>query len=197
MYTKSIVTFGGANIVTTLTDKEEVIDDWVAEILPRYIADDKSTVVGLDIEWRPHEISSMSNKSATLQLCIDNKCLIVQLFYLDYLPQSLKNFMGWPKFTFVGVEVDDDVAKLKDEYGLICATSKDIQAHALARWPMRWYRKPGLKVLARNVVGLYRAKPRHVCKSDWQARVFSKEQVEYACIDAYASYKIGYKLFMG
>ncbi|XP_021734840.1 Werner Syndrome-like exonuclease [Chenopodium quinoa] len=138
----------------------------------------------------------MSNKSATLQLCIDTKCLIIQLFYLDYLPKSLKDFMGWPNFTFVGVEVADDVAKLRDEYGLICARSRDIQAHALGLWPIRWYRKPGLKVLARDIAGLYMAKPIHVCRSDWQARVLSKEQVEYASIDAYASYKIGCKLFM-
>lgn len=197
MNNKRIVSFGGANIVTTLTDKAEVIDEWVAEILPHYAANGESTVVGLDLEWRPHVVSTMSNKTATLQLCIDTKCLIVQLFYLDYLPQSLKDFMGWPNFTFVGVEVADDVAKLKDEYGLDCANSKDIQAHALGLWPNMWYSKPGLKVLARDVAGLYMDKPIHVCRSDWQARVLSNEQVEYACIDAYASYKIGSKLFMG
>ncbi|KAL2941640.1 Werner Syndrome-like exonuclease [Bienertia sinuspersici] len=196
MNTKTIVRFGDANIETTVTNKAEAIDKWVDEILPHYANTGKSTVVGLDIEWRPHIISSMSNKSATLQLCIGTKCLIVQLFYLDYLPQSLKDFMGWPNFTFVGVEVADDVAKLRDEYGLVCANSKDIQAHALGCWPNRWWGRPGLKVLARDVAGLYMAKPKHVCRSDWQARVLSDEQVQYACIDAYASYKIGFKLFM-
>ncbi|KMT13649.1 hypothetical protein BVRB_4g080350 [Beta vulgaris subsp. vulgaris] len=196
MNTKSTVSFGGANIVTTLTDKAQVIDEWVAEILPRYVANGKSTVVGLDIEWRPNVVSTMSNKTTTLQLCIDNKCLIVQLFYLDYLPQSLRDFMGWPRFTFVGVKVDEDVAKLRYEYGLICVCSKDIMDHALGLWPMRWFSRPGLKVLARDIAGLYMDKPMHVCRSDWQARVLTREQVEYACIDAYASYKIGVRLFM-
>ncbi|KAK6792595.1 hypothetical protein RDI58_011676 [Solanum bulbocastanum] len=74
--------------------------------------------VGLDIEWRPHEISWMSNKSATLQLCIDEKCLIFQLFYVDEISKSLKDFLNSTNFTFVGIEVADDVKKLKNEYGL-------------------------------------------------------------------------------
>ncbi|XP_021857525.2 uncharacterized protein [Spinacia oleracea] len=156
MSNKTVVSFGGANIITTLTNKAQVIDEWVAEIMPRYATTGQSTVVGLDIEW-----------------------------------------MGCPNFTFVGVEVADDVAKLRDEYGLVCGNSKDFQAHALSVWPNRWYRKPGLKVLAKDIAGLTMVKPIHVCRSDWQARVLSNEQVEYACIDAYASYKIGYKLFMG
>lgn len=86
-------------------------------------------VVGLDIEWRPHE-SWMSNKSATLQLCIDEKCLILQLLYLDEVPESLKDFLNSSKFTFVGIEVADDVKKLKNEYGLNCAKSADIRAMA-------------------------------------------------------------------
>ncbi|KAF8387666.1 hypothetical protein HHK36_026320 [Tetracentron sinense] len=82
----------------------------------------------------------MSNKTATLQLCVDNKCLILQLFYMDYIPQSIKSFLSDPNATFVGVEVEDD--------------------------------------------------------SDWQSRVLDEEQVEYGCIDAYASYRIGHKLIM-
>ncbi|KAL6543131.1 hypothetical protein OROHE_010651 [Orobanche hederae] len=137
----------------------------------------------------------MSNKSATLQLCIDKKCLILQLFYMDEIPNPLKSFLMNPNFTFVGVEVDQDVAKLRDEYGLGCARSMDIRAEIMARRSyLFWKPRPGLKDLARVVCGLRMEKPIHVCRSDWQARVLSEEQVEYACIDAFASYKIGHKL---
>ncbi|KAK6921479.1 3'-5' exonuclease domain [Dillenia turbinata] len=150
---------------------------------------------GLDIEWRPHYISYMSNKSATLQLCIDRNCLILQLFHIDYLPEALKTFLADPNFTYVGIEVGGDIEKLRTEYGLECSSSADIRELAICRWPGR-FRRPGLKDLAIEVANLCMKKPNHVCMSNWEARVLNENQVEYACIDAYASYKIGHKLLV-
>ncbi|KAL0348128.1 UNVERIFIED_CONTAM: hypothetical protein Sangu_1040600 [Sesamum angustifolium] len=142
-----------------------------------------------------HPIRSMSNKSATLQLCIDRKCLILQLFYMDEIPGSISGFLLNPNFTFVGIEVGDDVLKLKNEYGLECGSCVDIREAAKERWPGR-FRRPGLKDLAWEVCGLWMRKAKHVCMSNWEARVLNEEQVEYACIDAFASYKIGHKLLI-
>lgn len=100
-----------------------------------------------------------------------------------------------PNFTFVGIEVGDDVLKLKNEYGLDCASVGDIRDAAKEKWPGR-FRRPGLKDLAMDVCGLNMRKPKHVCMSNWEARVLNDAQVEYACIDAYVSYKIGQKVIM-
>lgn len=190
---KYSINYDGKTIETTVTDKAITAEQWVEEINLLYAG--KATVVGLDVEWRPHPISYMSNKSATLQLCIDDKCLILQLFYMDYLPLSLKNFLKDSNFTFVGIEVAGDIEKLKDEYGLECTKCADIRELAKRKWPGR-FRRPGLKDLALEVVGLLMRKPKHVCMSNWEARVLNNEQVEYGCIDAYASYKIAHKLLM-
>ncbi|XP_073132615.1 3'-5' exonuclease-like [Henckelia pumila] len=190
---KYYITFGGATIETTVTSTAATAAEWVAEITTLYAG--RPTVVGLDVEWRPHPVQSMSNKSATLQLCIDGKCLILQLFYMDEIPESLKNFLMDPNFTFVGIEVGDDISKLKNEYGLECVSSRDVREAAKERWPGR-FRRPGLKDLALEVCGMNLRKPKHVCMSNWEARELSKYQVEYACLDAYASYKIGHKLII-
>lgn len=192
MGSKYMVHFQGKVIEATVTNMASAVDEWVRDV--RSIYTGHCVVVGLDCEWKPNTISSMSNRTATLQLCIDTKCLIVQMFYLDYIPQSLKGFLSDPNFTFVGVEVGDDALKLLREYGLIVTSTADIQALAMSRWPVRFYRKPGLKDLARYVAGLNMEKPIHVCRSNWEVRYLSEEQVEYACIDAYASCKIGHKL---
>ncbi|KAF3438671.1 hypothetical protein FNV43_RR21435 [Rhamnella rubrinervis] len=113
-------------IETTVTDKASITDQWVTQILARH--EGRPTVVGLDIEWRPHQNSWMSNKSATLQLCIDDKCLIAQA---------------------------------------------------------------GLKDLAFQIRGLNMKKPLHVTNSNWEARMLTDDQVEYACNDAYVSYRVG------
>ncbi|XP_060670940.1 3'-5' exonuclease [Ziziphus jujuba] len=185
---KQYVHFAGKTIETTVTDKASIIDQWVSQILNIYAAN--PTVVGLDIEWKPHPNSLMSNKSATLQLCIDNKCLIVQLFYVDSIPQSLKNFLMNRSFTFVGIEVQDDIEKIRNEYGLSCRKRADIREAAKVHFPGK-FSMPGLKDLAREVVGLDMKKSLHATRSDWDARVLNVDQIEYACIDAYASYMVG------
>ncbi|PSS03084.1 Werner Syndrome-like [Actinidia chinensis var. chinensis] len=190
---KYTVNFAGKAIETTVTDKAATANEWVLEILSMYA--NKPTVVGLDIEWRPHQISYLSNKSATLQLCIENKCLILQLFYMDEIPEKLKAFLSDPNFTYVGIEVEGDIEKLRNEYGLDCSKSEDIREAAKRKWPGR-FRRPGLKDLAFEVAGLNMKKPKHVCKSNWEARVLSENQIEYGCIDAYASYRIGHKILM-
>lgn len=190
---KHMVSFSGKTIEATVTDKASVVDEWVQNILSLHNGNGKM-IVGLDCEWRPPVISSLSNKTATLQLCIGTDCLILQMFYMDYIPQSIKNFLSDPNITFVGVEVGDDALKLNDEYGLVVTSTTDIQAVAMTRWPIRFYRKPGLKRLADVVAGLYMEKPKHVCQSNWEARVLSEKQIEYACIDAYACYRIGLSL---
>ncbi|KAH0766759.1 Werner Syndrome-like exonuclease [Solanum tuberosum] len=191
--TKYHINFGGQTIETTVTNKAFVANEWATSMLSKYSG--KQTVVGLDNEWKPNFSPYTNNKSATLQLCIDNTCLIVQLFYLDEIPQTLKKFLANPNFTFVGVEVGEDILKLKNQYGLVCSSQVDIRDVAKNKWPGRFSR-PGLKDLANEICGLYMPKPKHVSMSNWEARELSVSQVEYACIDAYASYKIGHKLLM-
>lgn len=184
------VVFAGNSIQTLVTDKATDIDKWVRDVYS--LRAGNATIVGLDIEWRPN---NLSNKTATLQLCINNKCLIVQLFYLDQIPESLKNLLSDPSFTFVGVEVGSDVEKLNHEYGFVCNKHVDIGEVAKMKWPGR-YTRPGLKDLAWDILGLRVEKPEHIVLSNWEGRVLGSAQIEYACIDAYASYRIGYKLLV-
>ena len=189
------INFAQKTIETTVTEKASIIDAWVHDIMSSSSNGPTPNVVGLDIEWRPHPIRSMSNTTATLQLCLNTKCLIIQLFYVDYIPQSLKDFLSNPDFVFVGVEVADDVTKLRTEYGLECRRTEDVRVAAMRKWPYR-FRRPGLKDLAWEVAGLRMNKTKRVTLSDWQARVLTEEQVQYACIDAYASYILGCKLLL-
>jgi hypothetical protein len=156
---KCRVKFDGKPIETTVTDKASTIDEWVHEILSMYAG--KPMVVGLDIEWKPNLSREDYNKAATLQLCIGEKCLIVQLLYTDCIPQPLKSFLMDSNFTFVGVQVAEDIAKLNDDYGIECNKSADIRELAMRQWPGRFEGgKPGLKRLALEVLGVSMKKPR-------------------------------------
>ncbi|KAF9594346.1 hypothetical protein IFM89_030475 [Coptis chinensis] len=190
------VQFSGVVIETTVTNKGSTAEDWVIEI--RTLHNGRRIILGLDCEWRCPDKWGYLNKVATLQLCVDNKCLIIQMVYMDYFPQSLKDFLNDPNVTCVGVEVNDDVSRIRNEYGLSCSSTADIRELASRSYSLdaifMYKPKPGLKDLALLVAGLDMEKPRYVVKSDWQAAVLDHEQIRYACIDAYASHRIGRKL---
>ncbi|XP_074356258.1 3'-5' exonuclease-like [Apium graveolens] len=194
MTTKYRVTFQENVIEVTVTNKASAVDEWIRSVRASCHT---QTIVGLDCEWKPTFSPILKNKTATLQLCIDSKCLIVQMFYLDCITQSLKAFFSDTNFTFVGVEVQDYALKLMNEYSLSVSKTCDIQALAMTSWPIRFFRKPGLKELANSIVGLYMAKPLDVCRSNWEARKLTLDQVQYASIDAYASFRIGSNLLQG
>lgn len=52
-----------------------------------------------------------------------------------------------------------------------------------------------METLASDVLGLDNVeKPIEISRSDWDSHQLSFEQIEYACIDAHVSFKIGINL---
>lgn len=119
--------------------------------------------------------------------------------YIDYIPHTLKDFRSDPHVTCVGVEIDEDVARLRNEYGNNCSSTADIMELASRRYSFHviFGRRPGLKDLAWLVAGLNMEKARGVCKSEWEAIALSSEQIKYACVDAYVSYRVARELLLG
>ncbi|XP_028765123.1 Werner Syndrome-like exonuclease [Neltuma alba] len=192
---KYSVKYGGKAIETTVTDKAAVADEWVQEIRNKYSGNAK-VVVGLDVEWKPTD--AINVKPATLQLCINDKCLILQLLHMEEFPTSLKRFFMDSKFTFVGVEIEKDISKITEKYGLEFRNREDIRELAMSRNKYGITGdKTSLKDLAMVVCNIHLKKPVNVQASDWEASTLSSEQVEYACMDSYASYCVGHKLVIG
>ncbi|KAI4336242.1 hypothetical protein L6164_014791 [Bauhinia variegata] len=187
---KFSVSCGGLSIETTVTDKGSIAEEWVGLICSKYAG--KHTVVGLDTEWKPDPEPSLM-RAAILQLCVENMCLILQLFHMDHFPVSLRSFLADSNFTFVGLQVGLDISKLKKEYGLECRNGLDLLHLTKEQWPGR-FTSPGLKYLAKELVGLDIKKPKDVSISKWHERNLTRAQIEYASIDAYVSYRIGHKL---
>ncbi|KAF9594358.1 hypothetical protein IFM89_030487 [Coptis chinensis] len=194
-FSRHDVKFSGNLIETTVTDSAETVENWVREVRQTY---QKPFFVGLDCEWKPNYIRGRCNPLALLQLCIENKCLIIQLLYIDRIPRLLRGFLHDSSITFVGVEVESDVKKLRDSYGLECFNARDVRKLAMdSDWASAFTgRRPGLKDLAFEIAGLSMIKPKKVTMSNWDALVLKENQIEYACIDAYVSYRIGRKLLL-
>ncbi|QHN98482.1 Werner syndrome ATP-dependent helicase [Arachis hypogaea] len=100
-----------------------------------------------------------------------------------------------PNFKFVGVGIENDIKRLKSDYGLECKNGIDLATFAGEKCDQN-YSSRGLKFLAKELVGLDMKKSKDICTSEWKSKELTKDQIEYACIDAYASYKIGHYLLL-
>ncbi|GAV83673.1 DNA_pol_A_exo1 domain-containing protein, partial [Cephalotus follicularis] len=191
-----LVSFCGKIIETTVTQNASIADSWAQDVLSKCNACTNINIVGLNCKWKPHPISSMSNKIATMQLCIDTHCLILQSLYMDNVPPSIKSLLSDPRIVLVGVEVDEVVLKLKNEYGVCCNKTIDVRMLVKLHFPLSFRGKPGLKALANPLLPLHGWKPKNIsaCLNHMESRVLDVELITFACIDAYVSYRIGYKL---
>lgn len=189
MATTNTVSFSGNVIESTVTNQSAVADTWIQNITSSSTG--QKIIVGMDIEWDPVESTP---KTAILQLCVGTKCLILQLSHMSQIPQSVRNFVADSNVTLVGVETASDAAKLKADYGLSCKNVVDVRELAAGQYPDRLSARAGLADIAKVVAGLEVSKPDHVRRSAWGNAVLSNEQVQYATIDAFASFKIGQKL---
>jgi ribonuclease D len=182
------VNFHNQKIHTLVTHTPSFVDSWITETLT---LNSPSLLVGLDVEWRPNRFRNQENLVATLQLCVAQRCLIFQILYSPHIPQSLINFLANPAHTFVGVGIDEDVEKLTGDYGLTVANAVDLRFLAADGYGVRELRNAGLKILARQVLGVELVKPRSVTMSRWDAEYLYPSQVQYACVDAFVSFEIG------
>ncbi|QHN98470.1 hypothetical protein HN51_033746 [Arachis hypogaea] len=160
---KYTVNFDYNQIETTVvTDKARIVDQWVKDINDLYPANE-SVIVGLNVER-----CGRKNRTVTLHLCVDSKCLIVQLFYIGELPLSLKNFFIKPNYFFVGILVAKNISRIHDEYGGVSLGSvhADIKELAMQKWPDRW-NQLGLEDLCSDLLGLSMKKPKLVSLSNW------------------------------
>lgn len=72
---------------------------------------------GLDYEyWQPNSTTpTMNIRIVTLQLYVNTKCTIVQLLFIDHIPQLIKKIFFDNNFMFVSIDITE---YLKVEYGL-------------------------------------------------------------------------------
>lgn len=197
-----MVPFSGETIESTVTNDASIIEYWILKNVKNF--QERHKIIGLNCKWEPHPMniisSSKGHNISTMQFCVDTKCLILQLSHMNYndIPQSLKSFLNDSNNTFVGIEVEELVSTLKNEYGVCCnETVFDLRALAKRRFPLSFGGRPGLKTLAYELVKLPVSKPKKRFLRDFETlKKLDEDQVKSASIDAYASYRIGQKLLM-
>uniref|UniRef100_A0A0D9WUR9 3'-5' exonuclease domain-containing protein n=1 Tax=Leersia perrieri TaxID=77586 RepID=A0A0D9WUR9_9ORYZ len=143
-------------------------------------------IVGLGVQWTPHTRRRGPHlpPPATIQLCVGHRCLVFQLSQANSIPNAIRRFLADPRVTFVGSGNSHDRRMLGFYYGIHVASGCELRG--LARMG-----NASMEDMADRLLG-YRGirKPFHVAMSDWHVDFLSDEQVQYASLDAYLSFRL-------
>ncbi|KAL1204776.1 hypothetical protein V5N11_017385 [Cardamine amara subsp. amara] len=128
----------------------------------------------------------------TLQLCVDNRCLIIQLSNCDYVPDELRSFLADPGTTFVGVWNNKDAEKLAESsHQLEIGELLDIR-HYVRDSEGRSLRGCSFEVIVEECMGYQgvRLDP-DISMSDWSVYYLHHDQILQASLDAYVCFQLG------
>ncbi|RZC73316.1 hypothetical protein C5167_048793 [Papaver somniferum] len=149
------VTISNEEIRTVVTKEDSAIESWIEWISNEYDDDYINyPIVGLDVEWKP-PFGPHPNHIATLQLCVDRRCLIFQIIHADGVPESIDGFLKDTNYRFVGVGIQSDVDKLGSDYNICVENVFDLRNLAAEKYGRKDLKNAGLMGLA----GLYRFTP--------------------------------------
>jgi hypothetical protein len=182
------------HIFVTVTATASVVTQWLSTMLHRHRQNlsAHNHVVGLGVQWSNPDNNPNLSTADTLQLCIDNECLIFQLTHADQLPENLRKFLRHPHNTFVGFLNNGDRWRL----------SRSVYCLELYRWYLMDLRYKAKKIcnedlslatldeIALKCLGFEVEQSREIGMSNWGENLDS-DQIAYASIDAYCSYLMG------
>ncbi|KAM7271899.1 hypothetical protein ACFE04_031113 [Oxalis oulophora] len=183
------VKFYNDKIFTTVTSSESVVDEWIAQTLRMTRNELCNVLVGLDTEFKLPQRDGRQ-PVAIAQLCIGHRCLIYQLCHASRISASFITFLGDDKFTFVGKAVKNDAYKLLEDYGLKVGKVEDVSKMAGEKYNDKYYESNGLSKLVDQFLGTPMEKSKRITLSRWDKYRLSREQIQYAAIDAFVSLRL-------
>lgn len=131
----------------------------------------------------------LPGKAAVMQICANTSlCHVMHIFHSG-ITQSLQFLLEDSKLVKVGIGIGGDCAKVFRDYNVSVKSVEDLSYLAnqkLDGKPKTW----GLQALAKILVCKELQKPNKIRLGNWQVDVLSKEQLQYAATDAFASWQL-------
>ncbi|GMH12048.1 hypothetical protein Nepgr_013889 [Nepenthes gracilis] len=193
------IKIGSQSVKVEVLDSAELISSWIIDHLKPKLQGEEPVIVGLDLHASKNIWGNYSANSL-LVICInDANCLVVQWKYVDKKPEILKKFLGDRKNCFVGVGLERKLSRGVPPSPDLLLCQKAELSHLMARFHKKpSYCNSDLKALAAVYKMPYEPPALGGCygcgRINYEARVFSKEEVKVLVHDAYVCYKIGQEL---
>lgn len=128
----------------------------------------------------------------TLQLCVGERCLIIQLSHCDHIPEDLRSFLTDPETTYVGVWNSQDAGKLaRSVHRLEIGEILDIRNYVHDS-EGRSMRSCSFGEIVEECMGYpgVRLDP-GISRSDWSVYNLFDEQILQASLDVYVCSELG------
>ncbi|KAK6266079.1 hypothetical protein QUC31_016916 [Theobroma cacao] len=146
--------------------------------------------VGFDIEWKPSfQRGILPGRAAVMQICCDTSYCYVMHIIHSGIPPSLRFLLEDSTVIKVGVAIGGDAVKVFNDYNVSVKAVEDLSYVAnqkLNRDCQSW----GLASLTETLVCKELPKPRTIRLGNWELYPLSKEQLQYAATDAFASWHL-------
>ncbi|WCJ33147.1 Werner syndrome-like exonuclease [Euphorbia peplus] len=153
-------------------------------------------VIGFDIEWRPtFKRGVLPGKVAVMQLCSGTDYCHVMHITHSGIPESLKCLLEDSTLLKTGVGISGDSGKVFRDYQVSVKAQVDLSVLANTKFdgePKSW----GLQSLTEILVCKELQKPNKIRLGNWEVDYLSKQQLEYAATDAFASWQL-YQVLKG
>ncbi|XP_073051705.1 uncharacterized protein [Primulina eburnea] len=176
-----LVEFYGHHVMSRVTHQDFVVDSWVANNLPR-----QSPIVVATKPFR-HGLGL-----SLLQVCINNSCLIYQTCHdNEEIPPSLRNLLGNPNYTVVGVSMEKTRQRLLGRYNLHIANPVELR-----NWVHPQIRNGTIQALAWRILQIRYHVPKKIRRSRWSKIGLGRRQVLFATLDAFVTRLVMQMVYM-
>ncbi|CAN8311018.1 unnamed protein product [Cochlearia groenlandica] len=189
-----LIQFQKRLIETTVTNKDSIAKKWILTVRSTY-QEDPTVIISLNSKTNPQD----DTNTETLQLCVNTKCLILQLLHMNTkVLECLSDlFRRDERFVFVGIDIAKTMLRLNKVTTISVKKVVDVRDLVKVNYPFSYGLRSrlGLKVMAYELLGFDSWKPkRKLCLKDLGNEVLDEELVKYLCVDAYVCYEIGFKM---
>ncbi|XWS13351.1 hypothetical protein CRYUN_Cryun36dG0030300 [Craigia yunnanensis] len=146
--------------------------------------------IGFDIEWKPSfQRGILPGKAAVMQICCDNRYCYVMHIIHSGIPQSLQVLLEDSTIIKAGVAIGGDAVKVFNDYNVSVKALEDLSHlgnQKINRDRQNW----SLAALTEKLVCKELPKPKRIRLGNWELYPLSKEQLQYAATDAFASWHL-------
>ncbi|ESQ56299.1 hypothetical protein EUTSA_v10025908mg [Eutrema salsugineum] len=182
--------FGGRILYSKTASEVDKRAMQLLKVLETKRDDSGTAIVGFDIEWRPSfRKGVLPGKVAVVQICVENNyCDVIHIIHSG-IPQSLQQLIEDSTLVKVGIGIDGDSVKLFHDHGVSIKDVEDLSDLAnkkIGGDSKKW----GLASLTETLVCKELLKPNRIRLGNWEVQPLSKEQLQYAATDAYASWHL-------
>ncbi|CAN8265339.1 unnamed protein product [Cochlearia groenlandica] len=167
--------FSDVEVIVLVTASPSLIEKWLDDV-----SFEEKKFVGIGVQWTRYAAAA-----ETLQICANNKCLIIQLSHCSRFPRILTGFLHSDTITFAGIWNNKDSRKLLSRnHDLEITNLVDVRKY------VEGFGNASVPDIVKEGLGINFTPSIDILRSKWNRKKLHRSQITQATIDAYVSCKL-------